>query len=296
MSDAPPARQSIRRRLLVFLVGTLILLVGAAAVITYLVAVRAANDAYDRALLDPTLVLQQNLRMVDDMPRLDLPPKAQEALMYDRTDEIVFQIRAPDGRVVAGVDNLPTAAGLAHGKHRFYDADYAGTNIRVAALLNEQNVLVQVGETRRKRNQLVGEILVAELVPTLLIAFASIGFAWAGIAHALAPLARVRTELLGRSPHDLRPIANSGTPVEIAPGVDAFNRLLGRLSEAKAMEQRFLANAAHQLRTPLAGLQMHLELLLRREQAPEVRAEVERLHRATVRTGHMTNQLLALAK
>src|SRR5512135_1069827 len=86
MSDAPPARQSIRRRLLVFLVGTLILLVSAAAVITYLVAVRAANDAYDRALLDPTLELQQNLRMVDGMPHLDLPPKAQEALMYDRTD------------------------------------------------------------------------------------------------------------------------------------------------------------------------------------------------------------------
>ena len=62
------------------------------------------------------------------------------------------------------------------------------------------------------------------------------------------------------------------------------------------MQQRFLANAAHQLRTPLAGLQMHLELQLRREQVPEVRAELERLHKATVRTGHMTKQLLALAK
>jgi len=157
-------------------------------------------------------------------------------------------------------------------------------------------VLVQVGETRHKRNRLVGEILVAELVPTLLIALASIALAWAGIAHGLAPLARARTELLGRSPHDLRPIPNDTAPIEIAPVVDAFNRLLGRLSEANAMQQRFLANAAHQLRTPLAGLQMHLELLLRRVQAPEERAELERVHKAVLQTGHMTNQLLALAK
>ena len=296
MSSAPPARQSIRRRLLVFLVGMLLLLVGTAAAITYLIAVRAANDAYDRSLLDPALDLQQNLRMEGGVPHLDLPPKAQEALMYDQADEIVFQIRAPDGAVIAGVDDLPSAADLTHGQYRFYDVAYDGKNFRVAALLNEQNVLVQVGETRHKRNRLVGEILVAQLVPTLLIALASIGLAWAGIVHGLAPLARVRTELLERSPHDLRPIPNEAAPVEIAPVVDAFNRLLGRLSDANAMQHRFLANAAHQLRTPLAGLQMHLELLLRREQAPEVRAELERLHKATIRTGHMTNQLLALAK
>jgi two-component system sensor histidine kinase TctE len=296
MNSAPPARQSIRRRLLVFLVGILLLLVGTAAVITYLVAVRAANDAYDRALLDPALDLQQNLRLVDGVTHLDLPPKAQEALMYDQADEVVFQIRAPDGRVIAGVDDLPAATELTHGHHRFYDVDYGGRNLRVAALLNEQNVLVQVGETRHKRNRLVGEILAAELVPTLLIALASIGLAWAGVAHGLAPLARVRTELLGRAPHDLRPIPNDAAPVEIAPVVDAFNRLLSRLSDTNAMQQRFLTNAAHQLRTPLAGLQMHLELQLRREQVPEVRAELERLHKATVRTGHMTKQLLALAK
>ena len=224
MNSAPPARQSIRRRLLVFLVGILLLLVGTAAVITYLVAVRAANDAYDRALLDPALDLQQNLRLVDGVTHLDLPPKAQEALMYDQADEVVFQIRAPDGRVIAGVDDLPAATELTHGHHRFYDVDYDGRNLRVAALLNEQNVLVQVGETRHKRNRLVGEILAAELVPTLLIALASIGLAWAGVAHGLAPLARVRTELLGRAPHDLRPIPNDAAPVEIAPVVDAFNR------------------------------------------------------------------------
>jgi two-component system sensor histidine kinase TctE len=156
--------------------------------------------------------------------------------------------------------------------------------------------LVQVGETLHKRKALVWEILAAELVPTLLIALASIGLAWIGVAHGLAPLERVRAELLGRSPQDLRPVSNISAPVEIAPVVDAFNRLLGQLQDANAAQQRFLANAAHELRTPLAGLQMHLELLLRRDQPAEVRGELERLHGATVRAGHMTSQLLALAK
>jgi two-component system sensor histidine kinase TctE len=88
----------------------------------------------------------------------------------------------------------------------------------------------------------------------------------------------------------------AGTPVEVAPLVDAFNGLLGQLREATTLQQRFLANAAHQLRTPLAGLQMHLELLLRRELPGDVRSEVERMHGATVRAGRLANQLLALAK
>ncbi len=296
MSSAPRARQSIRRRLVLFLVTMLLLLVGAAAIITYLVAARAANDAYDRALLDPVHSLQQNLRTAEGAPRLDLSSKALQALLYDEADEVFFQVRGSDGKVIAGNADLPAEAGLGQGQQRFYDIDYGGRNLRVAALRNEQDVLIQVGETRHKRNRLIGEILAAELVPTLLVALASIALAWGGIVHGLAPLARVRTELLKRSSHDLRPLPNDTAPVEIAPVVDAFNRLLRRLSEANALQQRFLANAAHQLRTPLAGLQMHLELQLRREQPPEIRAELERLHKATLRTGHMTKQLLALAK
>ena len=155
---------------------------------------------------------------------------------------------------------------------------------------------MQVGETLNKRNRLVREILLAELVPTLLVAAAAIALAWLGVAQGLLPLERMRSELRGRSPRDLRPIPDTSAPIEIAPAVDAFNGLLQDLRDASAMQQRFLANAAHQLRTPLAGLQMHLELLLRRELPPGVASELERMHGATVRAGRLANQLLALAK
>jgi len=185
---------------------------------------------------------------------------------------------------------------MAPGQHVFFDGTYAGEPIRVAALRTANGFVIQVGETLHKRNRFVAEILVAELVPTLLIALVSIALAWFGVAHGLKPLEYLRTELLRRSPRDLRPLSEAGTPDEIAPLVRAFNGLLARLREANTMQQRFLANAAHQLRTPLAGLQMHLELLLRRELPGEVRAEIERMHTATVRSSRLANQLLALAK
>ena len=120
--------------------------------------------------------------------------------------------------------------------------------------------------------------------------------AWTGVKHGVAPLARIRGELLGRGPNDLRPLTETDAPAEIAPAVKAFNKLLGRMREASAVQQRFLANAAHQLRTPLAGLQMHLELLLRRDLVPEVRDEIEGMHVATTRASHLAKQLLALAR
>src|SRR4029077_21044995 len=124
----------------------------------------------------------------------------------------------------------------------------------------------------------------------------SIALAWFGVARGLVPLQDLRSELLSRAPRDLRPLSADAAPGDIAPLVSAFNRLLEHLRDANTLQQRFLANAAHQLRTPLAGLQMHLELLFRRELPADVRAELTRMHSATVRASRLATQLLALAK
>jgi two-component system sensor histidine kinase TctE len=296
MIDAGSPRTSIRRRLLAFLIVSLLLAVSAAAVVTYRVALSAANDAYDRSLLDPVFDIADNVVVDASGAHVDLPQKALEALVFDQVDKVMYQVRSANNALVSGVDDLPAAPNLAPGEHRFFDATYQGAPIRVAALRARNGSVVQVGETRHKRNRLVGEILVAELVPTTLIALGAVALAWLGVTRGLRPLEHLRTELLERSPRDLRPIPEGVAPVEVAPVVTAFNQLLDHLRDANVMQQRFLANAAHQLRTPLAGLQMHLELLLRRELPPEVRRELERMHTATVRASRLATQLLALAK
>jgi signal transduction histidine kinase len=296
MSSATAQPASIRRRLLVFLIPSLLLLILAAAALTYYVALRVATFAYDRSLLDPALNIAANVKMEPGGPHLAMLKQAQEALLYDHEDTLVFQIREPGGVVVAGDNALTSPPFLESGGRSFFNSEYRGEPVRVAAVRSDSGLYVQVAETLNKRNRLIWEILAAGLVPTLLIALATLALVWTGVARGLAPLAWIRTQLLGRTPQDLRPLDDHTTPVEIAPAIEALNRLLAQLRESNEMQQRFLANAAHQLRTPLAGMQMHLELLLRRELSPEVREEIAGMHVATVRAGHLANQLLALAK
>ena len=250
MSDAPADATSLRRQLLIFLSGSLIVMIVGAALITYWVALSAANGAYDRSLLDPVLDIADNIRNDGYGARVDLPQKALEALVYDQLDTVIYQVRSERDDIIDGAAELPAPPAISPGEHLFFDGRYRGTPIRVAALHAPNGFIVQVGETLNKRNRLVREILLAELVPTLLIGAASIALAWFGVARGLRPLAQMRAELLRRSPRDLRPIAKTGVPREIAPVVDAFNGLLGHLRDASTLQQRFLANAAHQLRTP----------------------------------------------
>ena len=292
-ASRPP---SIRRRLLLFLIGSLLLVLSGAALVTYLVAVNAANNAYDRSLLDPVLDIADNVKVDAAGAHLDLPQKALEALVYDQVDKVIYQIRSPYDTIIDGDGDLPPPPPSKAGEHVFFDSTYGGDRIRVAALRTASGFAIQVGETLHKRNRLVGEILFAELASTLIIGLAAIALAWFAVSRGLIPLEDLRSELLSRAPRDLRPLTGNSTPIEIVPVVKAFNRLLEHLREANQMQQRFLANAAHQLRTPLAGLQMHLELLLRRDLPADVRTESERMHVATVRASRLANQLLALAK
>jgi two-component system sensor histidine kinase TctE len=295
MSDIGPKPTSIRRRLLIFLATSTLSMVCLVAVATFFVALRLANSAYDRGLLDPAFDIADNVRLDTAGAHIDLPEKALEALTYDQVDKVIFQVRSRDNAIIDGVSDLSPPPDFVPGEHLFFNGEYHGEKIRVAALRSPSGIVVQVGETLNKRNRLITEILVAELVATALMGLGSIAFAWFGVTRGLLPFARLRRELLARTPSDLRSLTENPSPVEIAPVIAAFNQLLAHLRDASAMQQRFLENAAHQLRTPLAGLQLHLELLSRRELSPEVRAEIERMHGATVRASRLATQLLALA-
>ena len=296
MRDPTRRAPSIRRRLLSFLIPALLLLVGSAAVLSYVLALDAATSAYDRSLLDPALDMAENVRLGANGPQLDMLAQAQEALLFDHEDTLVFQIRNGAGDLIAGVPDLAPPPVLEPGERAFFDATHGGKPLRVAAVRAPTGFTVQVGETLNKRSRLVREILAAEFLPTALIALASLALAWTVVAHGIAPLARLRSQILARSPNDLRPLDERHAPIEIAPAIEALNHLLSELRDSNAVQQRFLANAAHQLRTPLAALQMHLELLFARALPEDVRHEIESMHAATTRAARLANQLLVLAK
>ena len=180
-----------------------------------------------------------------------------------------------------------------------YDGEYRGRKIRVVALqvpCGGGICTVQVAETTNKRSKLARNIVLSSLVPELLITLATLAIVWFGVQRGLAPLADLSAEIRSRSARDLRPIDPAHAPEEARPLVGALNQLFRQVAESSGNQQRFLANAAHQLRTPLAGLRAHTEIALAQGMPEAQRAQLEQVHRATIRTARLANQLLALAR
>ncbi len=291
---------SLRWHLTYWLIGPLLLLVTAGSFVSYRIALNAATQAYDSALLDPVLAIASHLRRTGDHLELDLPSIAIEALRIDTEDRVYYQVLGPDGELIAGTPRLPAPPErLAPEEHIFYDARLEGERVRVAARAVKAEpgtAIVQVAETLVKRDKLVLELLLASTAPQLLIAFAAVALLWFSIGQGLRPLDRLRQEIAARSPRDLRPVPEQDKPQEVRPLVGALNGLLFRLNAAIESQQRFIANAAHQLRTPLAGLKTHAELARRQPSGSELKSLLDMIAGETQRTSHLVNQLLTLAR
>jgi two-component system sensor histidine kinase TctE len=227
--------------------------------------------------------------------RFELPQAVDQVLRTDRFDRIYYRIMSPSGIEIAGDTELPPPPGDQIAHNTVYD----GKKVRVVTVhspCGSSICTVLVGETTLKRERLARDILLQSLFPEILIALATLVIVWFGVKRGLRPLARLSEEIKSRSAGDLRPIDAAGAPQETRPLVGALNGLLEEVSAASRSQQRFLANAAHQLRTPLAGLQAHTELALAQPIPEPCRAQLEQVHRATIRTGRLANQLLALAR
>jgi two-component system sensor histidine kinase TctE len=295
-------QSSLRRHLTYWLLGPLLLLVAAGTFVSYRIALSAANKAYDSSLLDPVLAIASHLKRNGTQLELDLPSIAIEALRIDTEDRVYYSVLGSGGEtLIAGTARLPAPPErLNPGEHIYYDATLEGERVRVAARAvtvdNGGGAIVQVAETLIKRDKLVLELLVASAVPQVLIAFAAVTLLWFGIGLGLRPLDRLRDEIAARSPRDLRPFSERDKPQEVHSLVDALNQLLSRLKAAIASQQRFIANAAHQLRTPLAGLKTHAELARREPSISELKPLLDMIAGETERTSHLVNQLLTLAR
>ena len=294
-----PAR-SLRAHLLRMLLPPVAALLVLGALVAYYPSIEPATAAYDQGLIDVGVSLGTYIREGVKGFRLELPVQVDQVLRRDSYDSVYYRVLGPSGEEIAGDEGLPGPPPDRDWRDFLaYDASYQGQKIRAVALraqCGSQSCSVLVAETTVKRKRLQRDILVSSLLPEMLIAFATLIIVWFGVKRGLGPLARLSDEIKERSPGDLRPIDAAGAPEETRPLVSALNGLLDEVAQASRNQQRFLANAAHQLRTPLAGLQAHTELALAKPLTPEVRAELEQVRQATIRTGRLANQLLALAR
>jgi two-component system sensor histidine kinase TctE len=295
----PERAPSIRRRLLALLVvpTTLVLLAGAAS--DFISGITPVRDAYDRALADAALAIAGHVR-TDAAGHLSvvLPEEAIAVLRTDSSDSIYFRVSGPDGAYLAGDKDLPEVASRARNP-AFRDLVFRGMPTRVVTYRSATsigNVSTTVGETTNKRervrNSLLLTVLSADLVELAMI----LALVWIGVSLALKPLSALREQVAKRSPRDLRPIACDTVPTEVRTVVSELNRLFATIAASSRSQQQFLESAAHQLRTPLAGVQAQLELFMAEEQTPSRRERLALTLGATQRLSHTTQQLLALAR
>src|SRR5687768_14792824 len=304
-----PGTRSLQRHLLVWLLLPQLVLWLAAAWVTYNVAERYANKAIDASLTTATRALARQVKPIGNGLFIDFPKAAQDIIEADPDHRVYYMVSTPPGQFILGNKQLPPPPRIDHPKLEepyFYDGrigDDAGSlAVRVSALYlaygddGKQRMLVQIARSRASREQLARQILVDTALPlSALIALMSM-IVWGGIRTGLAPLWRMRTLVEDRAPNDLAPIELDAAPLEVRALAKAINTLLAEVRESVQAQKRFISDAAHQLRTPLAGLKSQTELALNETDDPVLKERLSRVNQSAARSAHLVNQLLTLAR
>ena len=289
--------EGLRHRLLRWLLLPLVALTMGSLVVDYDVAVRPANDAYDEALANTALALSFHLQRENGQAVLKLTERAEAMLRADRVDRIAYAVFDATGRRVGGDSDLPYL-GPADGT-RFNDITLAGQAMRVAALphkLDDETLLIEVAETTHKRDELSRRVTAALAGPNLALILITLVLVGWGIEVGLKPLERLRRHIAARPAKDLTPLPHESVPEELQPLIEALNRQFALLAESLSSQERFLADAAHQLKTPLAALQSQLELAIGDDEPASRSRRLFEMQEALTRVTHLAHQLLALAR
>jgi len=300
---AHDAGSTLRRKLLAWLLPPLVVLFLFDAVGSYFIATRVSDRIYDGEMVE---IARELVLHVTHPPQgslaFRLSPEAERLLLLDETDRVWYAVRGADGRLIAGDRALPPPAAAPRGT-AFYDAALEGAPVRVAQLAsplpNDAGggaVIVQVAETLIKRTRLARLIMVSVILPQLALILIAAALTAVGVGRGLAPLVRLRHAVEERSHLDLSPLEPAGVPNEARPLVAAVNDLMQRLDEVLKSQSRFIADAAHQLRTPVAGLKAHIELALREEDLEQMRRALAHIYTSVERLSRLVAQLLSLAR
>ena len=314
-----PTQRSLFGEILDWMLVPLLLLWPLSIAITYLAAKSIANQPFDRALEDKVTVVAQQVREVGGTLSGRLPGSARDILRADDVDNVYFQVIGPGNELVDGDRDIPAPTddeapqpwAIQFRSDTIHNAEvriaYTYVDLRrttgaapglppTGARTQPRLALVQVAETLDKRSQLANQIIKGVILPEFIILPIALALVWFALARGLAPLAQLQQRIRARRPDDLSPIDSGQVPEEISPLVRSLNDMLARLSQTIQMQKRFIADAAHQMKTPLAGMRMQSELALRQTSQSEIHRSLEQLSKSSAAATRLINQLLTLAR
>lgn len=274
--------------------------------LTWLVAEGIAKVPFDRGLGQSAKALAQLVQSDERTVSFHLPLSAHQILHADETDTVYYQVLGGNGELLSGEAGLPMPQDdekLVTNELRIRDDLMAGIPVRVAYIWVRVNpraaqpALVQVAETLEKRSVLAHEIIKGVMLPLFVILPLAVLLVWLALTRGIQPLSELEDRIRQRKPDDMSPLDETAVPTEVMSLVSSVNDLLDRLKHSIATQKRFLADAAHQLKTPLAGLRMQADLAQRSDaNAEDLKQSLKQIGRASMRATHTVNQLLALAR
>jgi two-component system sensor histidine kinase TctE len=295
-------RTSISYQLLKGLLIPLSTMLLLTTVVAYNMAASFANGANDRELLNAAHAVAA--RLTEDKNGLvaELPKPVQAVFRHNDRDKFFYQVLDVGGTRLAGDAVLPMPiTDTDTDIPRFRNSVVNGMEVRMARVRSslhgksDRVVVVQVARTLNARKELLRQIFLSIVIPQLVLGLLSVVAVWLSVRRGLRPLLILSQDISKRSQHDLQPIDDSTAPSEIVPIIVALNSLLSRLDSHMAAQQRFISNAAHQLRTPVAGLKAYIEYG-RRVNNGKMKDVLSQLDEGTDRISEMVTRLLVLAR
>lgn len=296
----PVAATSLRRSLLRRLAAPLSMLALMSGLIAYWLAWQYTQHVIDRSLADLATAISKQIQIAGPKARNSVAPLAQ-AMFSDPSDHLIYRIS--DGEhEIAGDAALPLFGTRVREQRAAYvfEALYAGMHVRVAQVRVLQDtgnpIIVEVAQPLRHRYRIAAEFLVAIMMPLLLLLLAGWGIVWRVVNQQLNPLTDLADSLNRQTHTSLEPVDESYVPIEIRPLTSAMNALLVRLKTALEAQRKFIADAAHQLRTPLTAVKLHAEQAASARDPNQTQVAVAELRAAADRAVRLSNQLLSLAR
>lgn len=305
---SPETERSLFGEILDWMLAPLLFVWPLSIAFTHYFANNVANFPYDQSLRELVATISRQVSFSEGRLNVALHPSTRAILRADELDSVYFHVIDESGRQLVGDPELPVPeeikrGNLIPGDVYYRDMEFNGQELRVAYsyLVDPQNpeghwALVEVAETTEKRTQLANRIVASVILPQFIIIPLAVMLVWFGLSRGLRPLNRLRHTIERRDPADLSPIATRRVPEELEPLVEAFNEMLERMKRNVEAQQRFVADAAHQLRTPLTGLKTQAQFAVRETDPDALRHALRQIATGVDRAARLVNQLLTLAR